>query len=104
MRRRILSGLICSAICSFAVRALSAHRAFNGMSYTTDFSNNEIGDAEGLQSLLKMSQMGTNLVTINVWWFQSSLTATTIASNTSSKYSTSDASLDRPSITPTVWE
>jgi hypothetical protein len=68
--------------------------AFNGMSYTTDFSNNEIGDAAGLQSLLKMSQMGTNLVTMNVWWFQSSTTATTIASNTSSKYSTSDASLE----------
>ncbi len=94
MQWRILSALICATICWFAMASIVYARAFNGMSYTTDFSNNEIGDAEGLQSLLKMSQMGTNTVTINAWWFTPSVTSTAIAPNTSSKYGTSDTSLE----------
>lgn len=94
MPRRMFYGLFWASYLAISAANLSGQTVKNGMSYTTNFSNNEIGDAQGLQSLLKMSQMGTNFVTINVWWFQSSTTSTTIASNTSTKYSTSDASLD----------
>lgn len=94
MPRRMFCGLFWAGYLVVSVTSLWGQTVKNGMSYTTNFSNNEIGDAQGLQSLLKMSQMGTNFVTMNVWWFQSSTTSTTIASNTSTKYSTSDASLD----------
>jgi hypothetical protein len=96
MQRRIFCGLFFWAICSLgAIQSLRAAPAFEGMSYTTDFSQagNDLGSAASQQSLLSMSQMGANTVAINVWWFTPTITSTTIAPDYT-RYSTQDTSLE----------
>jgi hypothetical protein len=96
MQRRILLSLFCGAVCCVgAVQRLRAAPAFEGMSYTTDFSQagDNLGSAASQQSLLSMSQMGANTVAINVWWFTPSTTSTSIAPDYT-RYSTQDSSLE----------
>jgi hypothetical protein len=73
--------------------ATPAHAApaYNGMSYTS-FGSNVLSSSGSDQSLLNMSQVGTDTVALNFWWFQNSVSANSMAEDFS-RYSSTMSSV-----------
>jgi hypothetical protein len=69
----------------------SAQPAYKGMSYTS-FGADVLSGAPSDQSLYDLSQLGTNTVALNVWWFQQTPSSTTIAED-DSRYSSTMSSV-----------
>src|SRR3954464_3056543 len=65
--------------------------AYDGMSYTS-FGSNVLSSSASDQSLLNMSQVGTDTVALNFWWFQNSISANSMAENFS-RYSSTMSSV-----------
>ncbi|HEX5472684.1 MAG TPA: hypothetical protein VFW73_12410, partial [Lacipirellulaceae bacterium] len=87
-RRVILIGL---AIALVAIGVAHAAPAYNGMSYTS-FGKDVLSTSASDQSLLNMSLVGTDTVALNFWWFQSSVSANSMAEDFS-RYSSTMSSV-----------
>jgi hypothetical protein len=71
---RILAAL---ALCCASVTATAAP-AYKGMSLTS-FNPTDLASATTQQSITNMKTLGVDTVALNFWWYQSSVTANTMA-------------------------
>src|SRR5262245_4000796 len=86
---RALAALV--LVCCASSRSLAAP-LYKGMSYTS-FSQNALAGAGSDQSLLRMSVLGTDTVALNFWWFQDTVSSTTMAEDFT-RYSSTVASIE----------
>ncbi len=80
------------ALVLWAASSVSAAPLYNGMSYTS-FGKDVLSSSASDQSLLNMSLVGTDTVALNFWWFQTSVSANSMAEDFS-RYSSTMSSIE----------